>query len=188
MGSGADTESGNDPYEKAYMSVNGTRLLRGSPVLLQNDTTSEFKIWAVDWPSGIEFRLVVVSGNAHTVPDSNTWVKAEPGLPGWSIKPEGAEDSLKLVLFTRSFNQTLELSCELFRADHPWYSASRFYVFTPNLQTYVTHKAVIPVSQTDYDYQIILSGVGSSLFGKEMKLEFTGSGALPVFRLSNQGL
>ena len=183
MGSGADTTSENDPHEKLVMRVNGTTLLRDSPMLLQSFSANTFTIWGVDWPFGTECRLAAVSGGelVDIMPDSNTWVKTEPGLPGWSITPKSAEGSLKLVLYSRSFLQTLEFCCEFFEADHPWYPASKLYVNMPGGGAWVTHKAVIPIAFWGAEYRITLSRTGSNLYGKETKLVFTGNDELPDY-------
>jgi hypothetical protein len=183
MASGADSKSGSDPFKNVLMFVDAYRYTRGAPMLLQGSIASELSFSSVDWAGkSLEFRLGIVSdtpSNYDLTPDAETWVKADAGKVKWSITPKSTDGNLTLVLYSRSFTETMEFRCEFFTADHPWYPNSKFYIFTPTDNGFFAHKGNMFISQSDYQYNIQLYPEGRELIGKEIKLTLEGGDGVP---------
>lgn len=179
MGTVVDAESRNDPYDNLFMEINQNRLTRGAPLLLQSSFANKLSI---NMPGSLgEFRLGVVSDGQpiYLEPGTDTWVKPVAGKLKWTITPGSTEERFTLVLYSRDFNQTLEFHCESYAADHPWYSSSRFYVFTPTNNGFFAHKGILRLTQTDYRNGIQLLPVGNRLFGKKITMTLTGEHGVP---------
>ncbi|CAI8842961.1 Minor tail protein [Pseudomonas sp. IT-196MI5] len=110
----------NSPWEQASFFMNGEQVSWNSPGIGLRRGQSNELIVKAPWLNGTKINLGLVNDNGLVIgaePAFGDWVSVNDGEASWRLTPENLSGRVRLVFFTREFDQVHEFPCWVLSAN-----------------------------------------------------------------------
>jgi len=110
----------SSPWEQAGFFMNGEQVSWNSPGIGLRRGQSNELIVKAPWLNGTQINLGLVNDNGLVIgaePAFGDWVSIKDGEASWRLTPESLSGRVRLVFFTREFDQVHEFPCWVLSAN-----------------------------------------------------------------------